>query len=223
MRPYHFRWDRLRAYLDANHLTIFEWHVLATLTYCAWSEEDLLKRSFADSQLSPGNPLFVEPDRDPQESVESLLRKEYITIITPKSINNIVDYLIKNPAYGPLYGLPSHNFVDLTVSGGAVWKTLEEAQGDKEPPDYHSEYYDDYVMRFTWCGTSKQRALRELKEKEDEENGDPPRLFSVDGPRFIGKWRDRWWRPVMPRGYRIDALFRVDHHGEPSDPATAPC
>jgi hypothetical protein len=121
-------------------------------------------------------------------------------------IDHIIDHLLESPAHGPVDPLPRRDHVDMTLYGASIWEELYEQFNLRDHYAYYFVNYDKYLFKMTCCAVEESR-VKDLLESGLEECG-ASWMFACDGPRFIGEWRDRWWRSPFSRGYRIDAMCR---------------
>ena len=205
-------WDRLSNRISEMGLTIHDFNILTTIYYSSCSRKELVDRTMRRSREASKRGVLAYSNRSNCGiSIDILTHNNIIAVTNKNIIEYIVNHLINHPAYGPLDGLPDHDSIDFTLNGASLWEELSRSAGHGNSITYESECYSDYALRYRCCCTTKKAVTEKVEARSTTRGGQSIcRLISVGGPRYVGPWRDRWWRDAIRRGYEVNALFQID-------------
>jgi hypothetical protein len=185
--------DNKLAALRRYSLSLPEWHVLATIGMFPIPLGALARITASHSEADP---IGSVSESQSQEAVSSCIAKKWLRVVTPHTLGEIQAIIGKNPALGPVYGLPKPGEVDFTVTGARLSKRIvKEVLGPKWGAEFaYRTERDNWEDLYIRTNSGARKALNEAKNRKD--------VVQIEGPSRIGRWRVYWWQ-TYARGYHI--------------------
>src|SRR5262249_8394985 len=123
------RWrDRLSNLLNGTGLTRNDYNILIIINDISCLRKKSVDRNIRHSrEASKRGVLPYSNRRDCESTIDKLIENNIIAHTNKNMLEIIVEHLISQPAYGPLYGLPDHDSIDLTLDGASLWEALSRS------------------------------------------------------------------------------------------------
>jgi hypothetical protein len=197
----HFRRSQILTYLASQSLSIAEYNVIHLIHYASYPPVDCVRMAQAESLA--GHRVWPASSRSAcRDAVASLMLRGVLQLIDANALRRIEAEMVAEPAFGPLSGLPELGDIDFTREGGALWRRIDRELFECDEADFWTGLGEEDSM--TFYATSEATLRRQLV---DESRFSGREILSVSEIAAIGPWRDRWWDPIMERGYRATVTY----------------
>lgn len=178
-------------------VTLPEWFVLSLIGDWPMPAEAVAATASSCSEGDPRGRVSVEVC---QEALAACILKEWLTVVSHHTLQEIESFLEEQPAIGPVYGLPEAGDVDFTVVGAQLFQDIDrELFGSLLRQRAYSIAKLEGKQRL--YSPTKKGALLGVAEIRQRYN-----VVSVSDPIPVGAWRIYWWQRY-PKGYCIELEF----------------
>ena len=174
--------ERHPEILQSAGLTLAEWYVLSLIGTWPVPEPEIARTT---ANLSHGDPRGAINARQALQAYKRCLRSHCVTVVTDAYLSLLKLFLDRDPALGPVCGLPQPGEVDFLPPGARLFLDLRA----RIFPDYQAGlHFPTQEPQPGLIFLRKQDLRRYLEQTRKREPGLKP-----EEARAVGRWRRYWW------------------------------